>query len=54
MVSLVDTHAHLDMLDGYTEFYVAQAAENGVDKIIIPSIGAENFSVIVLNRCTFN
>lgn len=47
MVSLVDTHAHLDMLDGYTEFYVAQAAENGVDKIIIPSIGAENFSVIV-------
>lgn len=47
MLSLVDTHAHLDMLEGYAEFYVSEAAENNVDKIIIPAIDAEGYPKIV-------
>ena len=34
LLSLVDTHAHLDMLEGYAEFYISDAAENNVHKII--------------------
>ena len=35
MLSLIDTHSHLDMLEAYAEFYISEAAQNNVDKIII-------------------
>ena len=46
-MELIDTHAHIDMLEGYPEFYIAQAAENNVSKIIIPAIDAEGYPSIV-------
>ncbi len=46
-MELIDTHAHIDMLEGYAEYYIAQAAENNVSKIIIPGIEAEGFPVII-------
>ena len=46
-MELIDTHAHIDMLEGYAEYYVAQAAENNVSKIIIPGIEAEGFPKII-------
>ena len=45
-MEFVDTHAHLDMLEGYTEYYIAQAAENNVNKIIIPGIEPDSFGTI--------
>ena len=47
MKELIDTHAHLDMLEGYAEYYIEQAAENGVGKIIIPAIEPEGYPTIV-------
>ena len=47
MLSLIDTHAHLDMLEAYAEFYISEAAQNNVDKIIIPAIDADGYPNIV-------
>ena len=46
-MKLIDTHAHIDMLEGYAEYYISQAVENDVDKIIIPAIDAGGYSTIV-------
>lgn len=46
-MELIDTHAHIDMLEGYAEYYIEQAAENNVSKIIIPGIEAEGFAAII-------
>lgn len=35
------------MLEGYAEYYIAQAAENNVSKIIIPGIDVEGFARII-------
>lgn len=46
-MNLIDTHAHIDMLEGYAEYYIQQAIENDVSKIIIPAIEAEGYASIV-------
>ncbi len=46
-MELIDTHAHIDMLEGYSEFYIAQAAENNVSKIIVPAIEADAYPAII-------
>lgn len=46
-MELVDTHAHIDMLEGYAEYYIEQAAENNVSRIIIPGIEPEGFAPVV-------
>ena len=46
-MTLIDTHAHLDMLEGYAEYYIEQAAEKEVSKIIIPAIDAEGYPSII-------
>ena len=46
-MKLIDTHPHIDMLEGYAEYYISQAVENDVDKIIIPAIDAGGYSTIV-------
>ena len=47
MLSLIDTHAHLDMLEAYAEYYISEAAQNNVDKIIVPAIDAGGYPNIV-------
>lgn len=46
-MELIDTHAHIDMLEGYAEYYVQQALDNDVTKIIIPAIEPEGYATIV-------
>ena len=46
-MKLIDTHAHIDMLESYAEYYVAEAIDCDVEKIIIPAIDAEGYPAII-------
>ena len=43
---LIDTHAHLDMYENWTEIY-EDALNNGINKIIIPSVESKYFQKII-------
>ena len=46
MSYLIDTHAHLDMFENVDEI-ISDAKNNGVEKIIIPSVEEKYFSKII-------
>lgn len=47
MAYLIDTHAHLDMAEGDIEEIIENAHNNGVKKIIIPSVEEKFFEKII-------
>ena len=46
---LIDTHAHIDMEDFEADFeqMLQRAAENGVEKIIIPAVEPSTFERVI-------
>ena len=47
MSYLIDTHCHLDMLEGNLDTYLQNARQNNVEKIIIPAIEPKDFEKII-------
>lgn len=48
MTYLIDTHAHIDMIEGQSiEETVKNAKDNGVEKIIIPGVEPSSFDKII-------
>ena len=47
MSYLIDTHCHLDMLEGNLDDFIENARKNSVEKIIIPAIEPKDFQNII-------
>ena len=47
MSYLIDTHCHLDMLEGDLDTFLQNASQNNVQKIIIPAIEPKDFEKII-------
>jgi len=47
MSYLIDTHCHLDMLEGNLDEFLQNARQNNVQKIIIPAIEPKDFEKII-------
>lgn len=47
MSYLIDTHCHLDMLEGDLDNFIQNARQNNVEKIIIPAIEPKDFQKII-------
>ena len=47
MSYLIDTHCHLDMLEGDLDLFLQNARQNNVQKIIIPAIEPKDFEKII-------
>jgi len=47
MSYLIDTHCHLDMLEGELDEFINNARMNNVEKIIIPAIEPKDFQKII-------
>nr|MCR5266591.1 TatD family hydrolase [Cyanobacteria bacterium RUI128] len=46
MTYLIDTHAHLDMYENWAEIF-QKAQDNGVKKVVIPSVETQYFQKII-------
>ena len=47
MSYIIDTHCHLDMLEGNLDDFIKNALQNNVKKIIIPAIEPKDFQKII-------
>lgn len=47
MIKLIDTHSHIDMLEGDLDTIISNAEANGVEKIVLPSANTESFDKVI-------